>query len=274
MTLRVAEFIDWASRVAGDQNRISTEFNKIAEVIVEASAWAKAENAAIVDAGYVRKAIDEKRFRSDLVQERIARAFQDGVIRIDTTGKAVGQINGLSVIDLLDYRFGHPSRITAKSSRAGRSGEHRAGSEDDGPHPQQGDDDPDKLPRKKSLRTCPSLSPPVSPLSRAGGIEGDSASSTGSTASLGPLLRPLTQEIAVTGSVDQFGNIQPIGGVNEKIEGFFGYCEFAGLTGSQGVLILAQNVQHLMLSRLCSMPWRQRSSPSGPCRPSMRGLRS
>ena len=248
----VAEFIDWASRVAGDQNRISTEFNKIAEVIVEASAWAKAENAAIVDAGYVRKAIDEKRFRSDLVQERIARAFQDGVIRIDTTGKAVGQINGLSVIDLLDYRFGHPSRITANVFM-GQDGVVNIEREVKmtGPIHNKGMMILTSYLGRKYAQDMPlSLSARITFEQSYGGIEGDSASSTELYCLLSALSSvPLTQEIAVTGSVDQFGNIQPIGGVNEKIEGFFGYCEFAGLTGSQGVLIPAQNVQHLMLSQ-------------------------
>ena len=248
----VAEFIDWASRVAEDQNRISTEFNKIAEVIVESSAWAKAENAAIVDAGYVRKAIDEKRFRSDLVQERIARAFQDGVIRIDTTGKAVGQINGLSVIDLLDYRFGHPSRITANVFM-GQDGVVNIEREVKmtGPIHNKGMMILTSYLGRKYAQDMPlSLSARITFEQSYGGIEGDSASSTELYCLLSALSSvPLTQEIAVTGSVDQFGNIQPIGGVNEKIEGFFGYCEFDGLTGSQGVLIPAQNVQHLMLSQ-------------------------
>ncbi len=248
----VAEFIDWASRVAEDQNRISTEFNKIAEVIVESSAWAKAENAAIVDAGYVRKAIDEKRFRSDLVQERIARAFQDGVIRIDTTGKAVGQINGLSVIDLLDYRFGHPSRITANVFM-GQDGVVNIEREVKmtGPIHNKGMMILTSYLGRKYAQDMPlSLSARITFEQSYGGIEGDSASSTELYCLLSALSSvPLTQEIAVTGSVDQFGNIQPIGGVNEKIEGFFGYCEHDGLTGSQGVLIPAQNVQHLMLSQ-------------------------
>ncbi|NLB83842.1 MAG: AAA family ATPase [Synergistaceae bacterium] len=248
----VAEFIDWSSRAAGDQNRISSEFNKIAEIIVEASAWAKADGASIVDAGYVRKAIDEKRFRSDLVQERIARAFHDGVIRIDTTGKAVGQINGLSVIDLLDYRFGHPSRITANVFM-GQDGVVNIEREVKmtGPIHNKGMLILTSYLGRKYAQDMPlSLSARITFEQNYGGIEGDSASSTELYCLLSALSSvPLTQEIAVTGSVDQFGNIQPIGGVNEKIEGFFEYCEYGGLTGGQGVLIPAQNVQHLMLSQ-------------------------
>ncbi len=248
----VAEFIDWSSRAAGDQNRISTEFNKIAEIIVEASAWAKADGASIVDASYVRKAIDEKRFRSDLVQERIARAFEDGVIRIDTTGKVVGQINGLSVIDLLDYRFGHPSRITANVFM-GQDGVVNIEREVKmtGPIHNKGLLILTSYLGRKYAQDMPlSLSARITFEQSYGGIEGDSASSTELYCLLSALSSvPLTQEIAVTGSVDQFGNIQPIGGVNEKIEGFFQYCEYGGLTGGQGVMIPAQNVQHLMLSQ-------------------------
>ncbi|MDD3514187.1 MAG: ATP-binding protein [Synergistaceae bacterium] len=246
----VAEVIDWSSRTADDQERISTEFNKITEVIVESSAWAKADGALLVTGQHVRKAVEEKKFRSNLIQERIARAFEDGVIRIDTSGEIVGQINGLSVVDLMDYRFGHPSRITA-NVYMGQEGVVNIEREVKltGPIHNKGLLILTSYLGRKYAQDMPlSLSARITFEQMYGGIEGDSASSTELYCLLSALSgTPLKQGFAVTGSVDQFGNIQPIGGVNEKIEGFFQYCEHRGLTGEQGVIIPAQNVRHLML---------------------------
>lgn len=246
----VAEVIDWSSRTADDQERISTEFNKITEVIVESSAWAKADGALLVTGQHVRKAVEEKKFRSNLIQERIARAYEDGVIRIDTSGEIVGQINGLSVVDLMDYRFGHPSRITA-NVYMGQEGVVNIEREVKltGPIHNKGLLILTSYLGRKYAQDMPlSLSARITFEQMYGGIEGDSASSTELYCLLSALSGvPLKQGFAVTGSVDQFGNIQPIGGVNEKIEGFFQYCEHRGLTGEQGVIIPAQNVRHLML---------------------------
>jgi len=246
----VAEVIDWSSRVADDQERISTEFNKITEVIVESSAWAKADGAPLVTGQHVRKAVEEKKFRSNLIQERIARAYEDGVIRIDTSGEIVGQINGLSVVDLMDYRFGHPSRITA-NVYMGQEGVVNIEREVKltGPIHNKGLLILTSYLGRKYAQDMPlSLSARITFEQMYGGIEGDSASSTELYCLLSALSGvPLKQGFAVTGSVDQFGNIQPIGGVNEKIEGFFQYCEHRGLTGEQGVIIPVQNVRHLML---------------------------
>ena len=246
----VAEVIDWSSRTADDQERISTEFNKITEVIVESSAWAKADGALLVTGQHVRKAVEEKKFRSNLIQERIARAYEDGVIRIDTSGEIVGQINGLSVVDLMDYRFGHPSRITA-NVYMGQEGVVNIEREVKltGPIHNKGLLILTSYLGRKYAQDMPlSLSARITFEQMYGGIEGDSASSTELYCLLSALSgTPLKQGFAVTGSVDQFGNIQPIGGVNEKIEGFFQYCEHRGLTGEQGVIIPAQNVRHLML---------------------------
>lgn len=246
----VAEVIDWSSRTADDQERISTEFNKITEVIVESSAWAKADGALLVTGQHVRKAVEEKKFRSNLIQERIARAYEDGVIRIDTSGEIVGQINGLSVVDLMDYRFGHPSRITA-NVYMGQEGVVNIEREVKltGPIHNKGLLILTSFLGRKYAQDMPlSLSARITFEQMYGGIEGDSASSTELYCLLSALSGvPLKQGFAVTGSVDQFGNIQPIGGVNEKIEGFFQYCEHRGLTGEQGVIIPAQNVRHLML---------------------------
>ncbi|TDY61767.1 putative ATP-dependent protease [Aminivibrio pyruvatiphilus] len=246
----VAEVIDWSSRISDDQERISTEFNKITEVIVESSAWAKADGASLVTGRHVQKAVEEKKFRSNLIQERIARAYEDGVIRIDTSGEIVGQINGLSVVDLMDYRFGHPSRITA-NVYMGQEGVVNIEREVKltGPIHNKGLLILTSYLGRKYAQDMPlSLSARITFEQMYGGIEGDSASSTELYCLLSALSGvPLKQGFAVTGSVDQFGNIQPIGGVNEKIEGFFQYCEHRGLTGEQGVIIPVQNVRHLML---------------------------
>jgi predicted ATP-dependent protease len=246
----VAEVIDWSSRISDDQERISTEFNKITEVIVESSAWAKAAGASLVTGRHVQKAVEEKKFRSNLIQERIARAYEDGVIRIDTSGEIVGQINGLSVVDLMDYRFGHPSRITA-NVYMGQEGVVNIEREVKltGPIHNKGLLILTSYLGRKYAQDMPlSLSARITFEQMYGGIEGDSASSTELYCLLSALSGvPLKQGFAVTGSVDQFGNIQPIGGVNEKIEGFFQYCEHRGLTGEQGVIIPVQNVRHLML---------------------------
>ncbi len=246
----VAEVIDWSSRISDDQERISTEFNKITEVIVESSAWAKADGASLVTGRHVQKAVEEKKFRSNLIQERIARAYEDGVIRIDTSGEIVGQINGLSVVDLMDYRFGHPSRITA-NVYMGQEGVVNIEREVKltGPIHNKGLLILTSYLGRKYAQDMPlSLSARITFEQMYGGIEGDSASSTELYCLLSALSGvPLKQGFAVTGSVAQFGNIQPIGGVNEKIEGFFQYCEHRGLTGEQGVIIPVQNVRHLML---------------------------
>ena len=246
----VAEVIDWAARNADDQDRISTEFSKISDIIVESLAWAKAEGAPAVSDSHVRRAVEEKRFRSNLIQEKIARAFEDGVIRIDTEGAVTGQINGLSVVDLMDYRFGHPSRITA-NVYMGQEGVVNIEREVKltGPIHNKGLMILTSYLGRKYAQDMPlSLSARLTFEQVYGGIEGDSASSTELYCLLSALSdTPLRQGFAVTGSVDQFGNIQPIGGVNEKIEGFYDYCAYRGLTGDQGVLIPVQNVRHLML---------------------------
>ncbi len=246
----VAEVIDCSSRFAEDQKRMSTEFNRISEVIVESTAWAKAEKADVVRRDHVKRAIREKRFRSDLIQEKIARSFKDGLVRIDTAGGIVGQINGLSVIDLMDYRFGHPSRITANVFM-GQEGVVNIEREVKmtGPIHNKGLLILSSYMGRKYAQDAPlSLSARITFEQMYGGIEGDSASSTELYCLLSALSGvPLKQGIAVTGSVDQFGNVQPIGGVNEKIEGFFEYCLHSGLDGEQGVLIPAQNARHLML---------------------------
>lgn len=248
----VGEVIDWASRLAEHQERMSTEFNRLTEVIIEASAWAGMDGAEVVSSEHVYKAIQEKRFRSNLIQERIDRAFHEDQIKIDTSGSVVGQINALSVVNLGDYMFGHPSRITANVFM-GKEGIVNIEREVKmaGPIHNKGLLTLSSYLGKKYAQDMPlSLSAKLAFEQNYGGIEGDSASSTELYCLLSALSEvPLKQNIAVTGSVDQFGNIQPIGGVNEKIEGFFRYCKSRDLTGDQGVIIPRQNIINLMLNR-------------------------
>ena len=249
----LSEIIEWSSREAEDQNLLSVEVGKLRELITEADAWSKVseKNKSPVTRKDVIKAIEHKNFRSGLYQEKLARAFKDGIIYIDTKGQAVGQINGLSVIDLNDYRFGHPSRITANVFM-GQEGVVNIEREVKmtGPIHNKGLMILSSYLGRKYAQDMPlSLSAHITFEQNYSGIEGDSASSTELYCLLSALSGlPLNQSIAVTGSVDQFGNVQPIGGVNEKIEGFYEYCKISGLTGEQGVMIPESNKRHLMLN--------------------------
>ena len=244
----LSEIIEWSSREAEDQNLLSVEVGKLRELLTEANAWGKGET---VTRDNVIKAIEHKNYRSGLYRDKLARAFRDGVIRIDTSGEAAGQINGLSVIDLNDYRFGHPSRITANVFM-GQEGVVNIEREVKmtGPIHNKGLMILSSYLGRKYAQDMPlSLSAHITFEQNYSGIEGDSASSTELYCLLSALSGlPLKQGIAVTGSVDQFGTVQPIGGVNEKIEGFYEYCKIAGLTGDQGVMIPEANVRHLMLN--------------------------
>lgn len=246
----VSELIEWAARLSGNNDRMSTQFNRIAETVVESSAWALAASLDVVGSAEVRKALDQKSFRTNLVEERIRRAFEEDTIRILTDGEVAGQVNGLTVVDMRDHTFGHPVRITA-NVYMGAEGIVNIEREVKmtGPIHNKG-----LLILGSFLGRIFAQDFPLSLTARItfeqtyGGIEGDSASSTELYCILSALSGiPLKQSIAVTGSVDQHGNIQPIGGVNEKIEGFFDYCNVKGLTGSQGVIIPQQNVRNLML---------------------------
>lgn len=246
----VAELIEWSARLSGNSGRMSTQFNRIAEVVVESSAWASAAGMDVVGPDDVLKALEEKMFRANLIEERIQRAFEEDTIRIFTDGEVVGQINGLTVIDMKDHTFGHPVRITA-NVYMGAEGIVNIEREVKmtGPIHNKGLLILESFLGRKFAQEHPlSLTARITFEQTYGGIEGDSASSTELYCIISALSdTSLKQGIGVTGSVDQQGNIQPIGGVNEKIEGFFGYCKVRGLTGEQGVVIPVQNVRNLML---------------------------
>jgi len=233
-----------------DQERLSTRFAQVKDWIEEASYWAGQDKAKFISASHVQKAMDERLFRHNLVDERIRDLIYRGTIMIDAEGEVVGQLNGLSVYSLGDVAFGRPSRITAKTflGRGGVINIERE-SELSGPIHNKGVMILSGYLGWKYAQDKPlSLSASLCFEQSYEGVEGDSASSTELYAILSSLSdTPIKQNIAVTGSVNQKGEIQPIGGVNQKIEGFFKVCQAKGLTGSQGVLIPRQNLRNLML---------------------------
>jgi lon-related putative ATP-dependent protease len=246
----LSKIVEHGARMAEDQEKLSTRFGEIADVIREAGYYAAQEDAPYVSAAHVQKAIDERYYRSSLIQERIHEMIARDSIKIDVTGECVGQVNGLSVIGLGDIFFGQPSRITV-SSGLGREGvvdierEANLG----GPIHTKGVLILSGYLAEKYVQDKPlSLSARLVFEQSYGGVDGDSASSTELYAMLSSLSGlPIKQGIAVTGSVNQKGEVQAIGGVNEKIEGFYAVCKAKGLTGEQGVMIPQSNVQNLML---------------------------
>jgi predicted ATP-dependent protease len=246
----VAKVIEYSARIVADQERLSSRFAQVKEWIEEANYWASKDKAKYISASHVQKAIDERRFRHNLPDERLRDMIDRGTIMIDTDGVEVGQVNGLSVYSLGDITFGKPSRITAKTY-LGRGGVINIEREAQlsGPTHNKGVMILSGYMGWKYAQDKPlSLSASLCFEQSYSGVDGDSASSTELYAILSSLSEiPIKQSIAVTGSVNQTGEIQPIGGVNQKIEGFYEVCKEKGLTGEQGVLIPAQNLRNLML---------------------------
>jgi len=246
----VAKVIEYSARMVADQERLSSRFAQVKDWIEEANYWASLDNARFISASHVQKAIDERLFRHNLIDERIRDMINRGTIMIDTEGTVIGQVNGLSVYTLGDITFGKPSRITAKTflGRGGVINIERE-SELSGPIHNKGVMILSGYLGWKYAQDRPlSLSASLCFEQSYEGVEGDSASSTELYAILSSLSDiPIKQGVAVTGSVNQKGEIQPIGGVNQKIESFFKVCQAKGLTGDQGVLIPCQNLRNLML---------------------------
>ncbi len=246
----VAKALEYSARTVADQEKLSSRFAQIKEIIEEANYWANKEKSKYISASHVQKAIDEKLFRHNLIDERIQEMITQGTIMIDTEGEVVGQINGLSIYAFGDIMFGKPSRITARTF-LGRSGiiNIERESELGGPIHNKGVMILSGFLGWKYAQNKPlSLSASLCFEQSYEGVEGDSASSAELYAILSSISGvPIKQNIAVTGSVNQKGEIQPIGGVNQKIEGYFKACQEKGLTGNQGVMIPQQNVRNLML---------------------------
>ena len=245
-----ALLLEHSARMADDQTRLSTHFGELADSVREASYWAERENAPLIGRAHIAAALEHRRFRAGLAQDRLREMITRGALLIDVKGEAIGQVNGLSVLSVGDFAFGNPSRITA-SIEPGRRGiidierEVALG----GPIHSKG-----ILILSGYLAHRFGGDKPIALEARLvfeqsyAGVEGDSASSAELYALLSALSSlPVRQGIAVTGSVNQHGQVQAIGGVNEKIEGFFDVCAAFGLTGDQGVIIPASNLQNLML---------------------------
>jgi ATP-dependent Lon protease len=248
----VAAVVEFGVRQAGRKKKISTKFSEIADVIREAHYWAEKEKSKYITEAHVDKAIEKGIDRVNLIEDKLQEMIEEGTIMIDTEGMVTGQVNGLSVYQLGDHTFGKPSRITTSISM-GKAGIINIEREADlsGPTHNKGVLILSGYLREKYAQDKPlTLSASICFEQSYSGVEGDSASSTEVYALLSSLSGlPLRQDIAVTGSVNQKGEIQPIGGVNHKIEGFFDVCQAKGITGSQGVMIPHQNLDDLMLRK-------------------------
>ena len=246
----VAKMVEYACRMAENQEKLTTRFNGLCEILCEAEVWTKMDGRMVVEGKDVEKAIRKKEYRLKMYEEKMEEMLDLGVVMVDTQGEKVGQINGLAVLDMGNYTFGNPSRITA-TTYIGKSGivniekeaqmsgaTHNKGVQIITGY--LGQTYAQDVPLSLSCRICFEQN--------YNGIDGDSASSTELYCILSSLSGvPIRQDLAVTGSVNQRGEIQAIGGVTYKIEGFFALCKKRGLTGTQGVIIPESNVRDLVL---------------------------
>lgn len=246
----VLKIISHGSRIVADQTRLSLRFGQVMGLLKEANYWAKTKKAASISADHVKQAIHEFRFRNNLYEEKVHQGFVDNTVLIDVTGKKVGQVNALAVYQLGNIAFGRPTRITAESYM-GKPGiiniEHEANmsgqTHDKGIMIIAG-----FLGRMFAQDYPLNVTISITFEQSYSGVDGDSASSTELYTAISSLAEiPINQGIAVTGSVNQKGEIQAIGGVNEKIEGYYDVCIQKGLSGDQGVMIPASNIKNLML---------------------------
>jgi lon-related putative ATP-dependent protease len=247
----VGKLIEYGSRVAEDQKKLTTRFIEIADLIREANFWAETDNSKLVEAKHIKKALEEKVYRSNLLEKRIGDLIQEGTIMVDTDGEKIGQINGLSYLKSGDYAFGKPTKITAKVY-IGKNGMVNIDREVKlaGTIHNKGFMILNGYLGQKYANNAPLVfSASVCFEQLYEEIEGDSASSTELYVLLSSLAdMPIKQNIAVTGSVNQNGEVQPVGGINEKIEGFYYTCKSKRLTGKQGVIIPEKNIKHLLLN--------------------------
>lgn len=246
----VAKVIEYGVRLAEDQKRLSAKFFNIADIVREANYWASQDGNSYITARHVEKALEEKIYRSNKIEERIQELIDEGTIMVDVDGAVVGQVNGIAVIDLGDYSFGKPSRITAKTytGKAGVVNIERETKMSGRIHDKAHMILTGYLGGKFSQELPLTLSASICFEQLYEEVEGDSATCTELYALLSSLSGlPIKQGIAVTGSMNQRGEVQPVGGINEKIEGFFEVCKLGGLTGEQGVIIPERNVKNLML---------------------------
>lgn len=247
----VAKVVEHGSRLSEHQQKLSSQFSEIADLIRESTYWAKKLGSAIVKAEHVEKALNEKIYRSNRIEERLAELMIEGTLIVDTEGEKPGQVNGLVVMDLGDYSFGKPSRITARTytGKAGVVNIERETKLSGKIHEKAILILTNYLGSKYAAKKPISLSASITFEQVYGMVEGDSATCAEFYALISSIAGvALKQNFAVTGSMDQNGLVQPIGGVNEKIEGFFSLCKLRGLDGTHGVIIPRKNVKNLMLN--------------------------
>ena len=248
----IAKVVEFGARMAGSKARLTLKFNDIANLVIEANFYAEKKRAKVITRDHIKLALKEREHRSSLVADKLHREITEGRQIITTRDGEIGQINGLAVYAVGEYRFGKPSRITVNTF-AGKSGIVNIEREsklsgrihDKGIYIISG-----FLGHRYAQDAPLSLSITIAFEQSYGGVDGDSASSTELFAILSSLAEaPIKQGIAVTGSTNQKGEIQPIGGVNEKVEGYYSVCKSQGITGDQGVIIPHQNVANLMLNK-------------------------
>lgn len=246
----VARVIEYASRMADDAGKLTAHISSIGDLLREADYWARVSNSKQIGKNHIDQAIEAQIYRSDRIKKAMLEEIDKGTILMDVKGERVGQINGLVVYDFSRYSFGKPARITTQV-RIGKGDFMDIEREISmsGPIHTKGVLILKSLISNRFAKHSPlSLSASIVFEQSYGGVDGDSASSTEYYCLLSAIANlPIKQSIAVTGSINQFGEIQPIGGVNEKIEGFFDVCAHDGLTGKQGVIIPRTNVDNLML---------------------------
>jgi predicted ATP-dependent protease len=246
----VARLIECGARMVNDRRKLPSQWDELADVMREAAFFARQAGGTEVDEAHVQQALDQRIFRLNRVEEKIRELIQDGVLLVDLDGSKVGQVNGLAVLNIGGYEFGRPSRVTATIAMGAQGiinierEAHLSGhTHDKGVLIIAG-----YLRRTYAQEFPLSLTASLCFEQSYSGIDGDSASSAELYALLSSLSGvALRQDIAVTGSVNQWGEIQPIGGINEKVEGFFATCRQVGLTGRQGVMLPVQNVANLVL---------------------------
>ena len=246
----VSAIVEHGARLVEDQEKLSTRFSDILDVLVESDYWAKKDESDLVKGKHVQKALEEKTFRLNLIEEKLQEMIVEGTILVDVQGAVSGQLNGLAIYQMGGFSFGKPSRITCKTflGRGGIINIEREAKLSGKTHDKGvlilsgylGSKYAQDRPLSLSISLCFEQS--------YEGIDGDSASSTELYAILSSLSEvPIKQGIAITGSVNQNGEVQAIGGINRKIEGFFDICRLKGMTGDQGVLVPRSNLRNLML---------------------------
>ncbi|MDA8169708.1 MAG: AAA family ATPase [Nitrospiraceae bacterium] len=248
----VAKIVEYGSRLAGEQDKITARFRDVADLMREAHFWAKSAGDSVVTVQHVEKALDEKTFRHGKISDRLRDLMLEDTLIVETAGEKTGQINGLAVMNMGDYSFGKPSRITARTyaGKAGVINIERETKMSGRIHDKAVLIITNYLWSKYASRKPITLSASLTFEQLYEMIEGDSASCAELYTILSSIAQaPIKQSFAITGSMDQTGEVQPIGGVNEKIEGFFEICKMRGLDGSHGVIIPARNVKNLMLKK-------------------------